>query len=75
MTLRALAGIASVGMTLSLPVGAAAAQEAGPLQPDTYWMHAGLGAGTEDFAGQAGLSYQHGAHLFSDHCNAVGEDR
>lgn len=65
MTLRALAGIASIGMTLALPLGAASGQEAAPLQPDTYWMHAGLGAGTEDFAGQAGLSYQHGAHLFS----------
>ena len=29
------------------------------------WLGAGLGAGTEDFAGSAHISYQHGVHLLS----------
>jgi hypothetical protein len=41
------------------------AQENSVPQPDTYWLSAGLGAGSEDFAGNASLAYQHRAHLFS----------
>jgi hypothetical protein len=41
------------------------AQENSVPQPDTYWLSAGLGAGSEDFAENASLAYQHRAHLFS----------
>ena len=32
---------------------------------DTYWVGAGVGAGSEDFAGHLNISYQSGANLFS----------
>ena len=46
-------------------IASAAAQAAPSLPRDSYWLGAGLGAGTEDFAGSAHISYQHGVHLLS----------
>jgi hypothetical protein len=48
------------------PAGGAGPRAGKPRpQPDTYWLGAGLGAGSEDFAGHASLAYQHGPSLFS----------
>jgi hypothetical protein len=46
-------------------IASAAGQVAPSLPRDSYWLGAGLGAGTEDFAGSAHISYQHGVHLLS----------
>jgi hypothetical protein len=59
-----LGTIVVLGMTLCHPAVARAQQDSLP-QPDSYWMSAGLGVGSEDFGGHAGLAYQHGVHLFS----------
>jgi hypothetical protein len=55
-----LAGALMVG-----GISSATAQADPSLPRDSYWLSAGLGAGTEDFAGSASLSYQHGVHLLS----------
>lgn len=46
-------------------ISSATAQAAPSLPRDSYWLSAGLGAGSEDFAGSASISYQHGVHLLS----------
>jgi hypothetical protein len=43
----------------------ALAQDTTAAPQDAFWVAAGLGVGSEDFAGDAGVSYQHGIHLFS----------
>ena len=42
-----------------------------PLQRDLYWLSAGLGAGSEDFAGHAALFYQHRANFFALRASAT----
>ena len=42
-----------------------AVADSAPSNEDYAWVGAGLGVGSEDFAGSANFSYQHGAHLFS----------
>jgi hypothetical protein len=52
------------GALLVSPSSHIAGQTLSPVR-DTYWVSAGLGAGSEDFSGSATIAYQHGAHLFS----------
>lgn len=48
------------------PGAVALAQEEVPARAEEYvWLGAGLGVGSEDFAGSANLSLQLGPHLFS----------
>ena len=56
---------ALTGLILLLALPPAQAQDGTLPHPDTFWITGGLGVGSEDFAGTAGVSYQHGAHLFS----------
>lgn len=42
-----------------------AAADSAASNEDYAWVGGGLGVGSEDFAGSANFSYQHGAHLFS----------
>jgi hypothetical protein len=57
--------LASLVVLLSR-AGAAPAQEQAPTTPrDSYWVGAGLGAGSEDFAGSLNASYQFGANVVS----------
>jgi hypothetical protein len=53
-------------MFLAPTAGEATAQDQSPVtRRDTYWVGAGLGAGSEGFGGQANGSYQFGANLIS----------
>lgn len=59
-------GVAAlIGAILFLGLQPAEAQDDSLPHPDMFWITGGLGVGSEDFAGTAGISYQHGAHLFS----------
>lgn len=58
-TLLILAGLVPTHLAYALAQNTSAAPR------DVFWVAAGLGAGTEDFAGAAGVTYQHGVHLFS----------
>lgn len=51
---------------LSIVLEVASAQEPAAItRRDTYWLGAGIGAGSEDFGGQLNTSYQFGANLIS----------
>jgi hypothetical protein len=54
-----------IGALVAADSPRAAGQEPPAPGRDAYWLGAGLGVGSEDFAGSANLSYQHGAHLVS----------
>jgi hypothetical protein len=56
---------ALMGAILFLGLPPAEAQDDPLPHPDMFWITGGLGVGSEDFAGTAGISYQRGAHLFS----------
>jgi hypothetical protein len=59
-------GVAAlIGAILFLGLQPAEAQDDSLPHPDMFWITGGLGVGSEDYAGTAGISYQHGAHLFS----------
>jgi hypothetical protein len=59
-------GVAAlIGAMLFLGLQPAEAQNDSLPHPDMFWVTGGLGVGSEDFAGTAGISYQRGAHLFS----------
>ena len=54
---------ALIGLLVAQPL---LAQEGSTVtRRDTYWLGAGLGAGSEDFGGQLNTSYQFGANLIS----------
>ena len=50
---------------LLLATPPAQAQDVALPHSDMFWITGGLGVGSEDFAGTAGISLQHDAHLFS----------
>jgi hypothetical protein len=59
-------GVAAlIGAILFLGLPPAEAQDDTLRHPDMFWITGGLGVGSEDYAGTAGISYQRGAHLFS----------
>jgi hypothetical protein len=54
--------LAAMLLLATLP---AQAQDGALPHPDMFWITGGLGVGSEDFAGTAGISFQHDAHLFA----------
>jgi hypothetical protein len=53
-------------VALATLAGVCTAQDQAPvIRRDTYWLGAGLGAGSEDFGGQLNSSYQFGSNLLS----------
>ena len=62
MTLSGRAVLAALTLVTGSPL---LAQEASPSGFDTYWIGAGLGAGSNDFAAHFNISYQTSVHLLS----------
>jgi hypothetical protein len=58
-------GCASIVALVTLADAAASQEQARITRRDTYWLGAGIGAGSEDFGGQLNTSYQSGANLIS----------
>jgi hypothetical protein len=59
---------AALAVAIAISLGApspALSQATASHYRDTFWIGAGLGAGSEDFAGSFNISYQTGANLFS----------
>jgi hypothetical protein len=62
---RLVSIVAGASLLAMSTLASASAQNSADPGRDTFWLGAGLGAGSEDFAGHLHASYQFGAHLIS----------